>query len=220
MRRRGLFSRRSPDIMHNRWFTIAGLVVAFLAAAASAQERRSEVSVQGIGLFIGSWSGTSILASPMSGTASDSGGALLSYRYNLRRWLAAEANYSFASNSENFSTPEGSFGGRVSLQALTAGIVLKAPTIKRLTPYALADGGELFFNPTAADFFTDHAPARQSRGVVAYGGGARYRLTERLSLVGECREVRYVAPDFSLLTITSGVLMHSLQPSAGIAFRF
>jgi len=205
--------------MHKRWIIIAGLAAAF-AAAAPAQERRSEVSVQGIGLFPGNWSGTSILGNPMTGTASDSGGVLLSYRYNIWRWLAAEANYSLTSNWENFSTPEGSFSGAVSQQGLMAGIVLKAPMFGRLTPYALADGGELIFNPTVADFFTDHTPAHQTRGVIAYGGGARYRIRGRFSLVAECRVVRYVAPDFSLQTITSGVLMHSLQPSAGLAFRF
>ena len=205
--------------MHKRWFIIAGFVVAF-AAAASAQEGRSEVALQGIGLFTGSWSGTSILGSAMSGTASNSDGALLSYQYNFFRWLAAEANYSFVSNTEHFVTGAGSFGGTVTQQRFMAGIVLKAPAIGRLTPYALADGGILTFNPTVADFFTDHTPVRQSRGVVAYGGGARFRLTKRFSLVAECRGVRYVAPDFSLQSITAGVLLHSLQPSAGIAVRF
>jgi hypothetical protein len=197
-------------------------MAALFAVAASAQEQRSEVGVQGIGLFTSNWSGTNIVGGSMSATSSDAGGALLSYRYSFKRWLAAEGTYSFASNTEHFSTSTGNFGGRVTEQALMAGAVFSAPTIKRfrMTPYAMLDLGTIRFGPNTSEFFTDFSPVHQSRGVIAYGGGARFPLAKRLSLVAEFREFRYVAPDFSLRSIKSGILIHSMQPSAGIAFRF
>ena len=65
-----------------------GSMVFLLALVATAQENRSEVSLQGAGFFTKSASG--------NGTAystTETGGFLSTYRYHLNRWMSAEAAY-------------------------------------------------------------------------------------------------------------------------------
>jgi hypothetical protein len=107
----------------------------------------------------------------MSATSSDSGGALLSYRYSFLSWVAAEPTYSFATNTGHFTTSPGNFGGGSRNRLGWRTVVFKAPTVTRLrmTPYAMLDGGTLRFGPSASDFFTDYSPVHQSRGAGASG---------------------------------------------------
>lgn len=73
---------------------LLGSVVFLMALAATAQENRSEISVQGAGFFTKSASG--------NGTAystTDTGGFLSTYRYHLNRWVSAEAAYGYDLNS-------------------------------------------------------------------------------------------------------------------------
>jgi hypothetical protein len=66
---------------------LAGLVL-LLTLGVTAQENRSEISLQGTGFFTRDTSGQGI-----SRTTSDTGGFLVGYRYHINRWFAAEANY-------------------------------------------------------------------------------------------------------------------------------
>ena len=75
--------------------TVLGLVA--LSMTAVAQEIRSEVSVQGTGFFTKDSDGNGIRKQ-----ADNTGGLLVGYRYNLTRWLAAEANYGFDRNTQSF----------------------------------------------------------------------------------------------------------------------
>ena len=65
-------------------------ILALASMAAVAQENRSEISIQGTGLFTKDTNGNGIQQH-----ASDTGGFLLGYSYNINRWLAAEANYGY-----------------------------------------------------------------------------------------------------------------------------
>src|SRR3981189_3155869 len=81
------------------------LTVSLLMAAAVAQESRSEISAQGIGFYTKDSTGQGIR---QHGT--DTGGFLVGYRYNLNRWLAAETNYGFVRNTQQYSAPLGFAG--------------------------------------------------------------------------------------------------------------
>src|SRR6202048_2520830 len=73
---------------------LAGFVV-LLTLGATAQENRSEISLQGTGFFTRDTSGQGI-----SRTTSDTGGFMAGYRYHINRWLAAEADYGFDRNTQ------------------------------------------------------------------------------------------------------------------------
>src|SRR5437879_798604 len=65
--------------------------------AATAQEVRNEVSVQGTGFFTKDSNGNGI-----SRTTTKTGGLEVGYRYHINRWLAAEANYGFDRNTQKY----------------------------------------------------------------------------------------------------------------------
>src|SRR3954468_1874227 len=75
-------------------FTVAA-VVALLSMISAAQEIRSEVSVQGTGFFTKDSHGDNV-----ENKATKTGGILVGYRYNITKWLAAEANYGYDRNSQ------------------------------------------------------------------------------------------------------------------------
>lgn len=193
---------------------IIGLIAVPLCAA---QETRSEISLQGIGLFTQNANNTGIARD-----ANDTGGFLLGYRYRLNRWLSADASYGFARDTQRFMTTSGSFGGSVGMNQLTGGLVVKLPAVARfkLTPYVLAEGGALIFSPNNDQFFTSPAAASQTRGLFVYGGGASLPLTKRLSFRAEYRGLLYNSPDYGLTLLQPSSLTHTAQPSAGFAFRF
>ena len=66
---------------------LAGFAI-LMTVGATAQESRSEISLQGTGFFTKDTNGHGI-----SNTTTETGGFQVGYRYNINRWLAAEADY-------------------------------------------------------------------------------------------------------------------------------
>jgi outer membrane immunogenic protein len=182
--------------------------------AASAQEIRSEVSVQGTGFFTKNSNGNGV-----QNKATETGGVLIGYRYNINRWLAAEANYGYARNTQEF------FGGaparvQANVHEVTGSAVVKLPGFKRVQPFGLAGGGGLVFDPTrnAGGTFSD--ATWQAKGAFLYGGGADYVFSKHLSFRAEYRGFVYKAPSFNLASLNTDKFTHIAQPSAGFVFRF
>lgn len=119
--------------------------VFLLSVGATAQEVRSEISVQGTGFFTKDTNGQGIR---QQGT--QTGGVLGGYRYHINRWLSAEAVYGWNRNSQLFSTPGGFARIQADVHQATGGLVVNLPAFRRLkaSPYVLAEGGALVFNPT------------------------------------------------------------------------
>src|SRR5579863_9952572 len=117
-------------------------IAALQSVTAIAQETRSEISVQGTGFFTKDSEGNGV-----QDHATNTGGFLLGYRYNLNRWLAAEANYGYDRNTQMYF---GGAGSRVEsdINQITRSAVVKLPGFARLQPYVLAGGGALIFDPT------------------------------------------------------------------------
>ena len=84
-------------------------ILAFASITAVAQENRSEISIQGTGFFTKDTSGNGTVE-----RANDTGGFLIGYRYNLNRWLAAEAKYGYDRNTQMY------FGGTGLAWSLTS----------------------------------------------------------------------------------------------------
>jgi outer membrane immunogenic protein len=185
--------------------------IALLSFRAAAQEVRSEVSVQGTGFFTKDSNGNGI-----QNKATKTGGLLIGYRYNITRWLAAEANYGYDRNTQSYF---GSSLARVqsNIHQITASAVVKLPRFARIQPYALAGGGGLIFDPTGNAV---GGATSQARGAFLYGGGADYAFTRHLSLRAEYRGFVYKAPSFNLASLKTDSWTHTAQPSVGIVFRF
>jgi outer membrane immunogenic protein len=189
-------------------------ILLVLSMSAVAQEIRSEISVEGTGFFTKNSSGNGI-----DNQATNAGGVLLGYRYNVNRRLAAEANYGHDRNTQFY------FGGtpariQTNIHQITGSAVVKLPTFARLQPFLRAGGGALIFDPTgnAGGFFA--GATQETTGAFLYGGGADYRLTNHFSIRAEYRGLVYKAPSFNLANLNTDSWTHVAQPSAGIVFRF
>ena len=189
-------------------------VLTLMSVTAVAQEVRSEISVQGTGFFTKDADGNGIRQQ-----ATDTGGFLLGYRYNINHWLAAEGNYGYDRNSQIYF---GGTGARVqsNIHQITGSAVVKLPGFARIQPYALAGGGALVFDPTGTAGGNFARASTETRGAFVYGAGADYAFTRHISLRAEYRGYVYKAPNFNLAGLNTDSWTHTAQPSAGIVFRF
>src|SRR6266851_7860939 len=183
------------------------VTIAIFTAAALAQESRSEISVQGTGFFTKDSNGQGIRQK-----ATDTGGFLVGYRYNLNRWLAAETHYGFARNTQEYSSL-GTSGIQSDVHQFTGGLVFKLPHpgLFRVNPYLLAGGGALLFNPRDNSLVA--GAETQARGAFVYGGGADFLLSRHFSLRTEYRGLVYKSPDFGLSSLNNDAVTHTAQPS-------
>lgn len=203
--------------MHRTTIKIASIVFV-LTLVAAAQESRSEIAVQGMGVFTQLTTGNSVTRS-----ATETGGVLASYRCHLNHWLSVEAAYGYGRNTQKFSIPYGWFTQQANVNQMTAGFVANLPVAAKwkLSPYFLAEGGALIFNPTGSSYGNASGGSqRQTRGAFAYGGGLNFPIAKRISLRAEYRGLAFSAPNFQLSNLRRGTLTQTAQPSAGIVFRF
>lgn len=188
-----------------------------ISLAASAQESRSEISVQGTGLFTKSATG--------NGTAystTDSGGFLGTYRYHLNHWLSVEGAYGYSLNTQKYSLSSGAFRIQSGIHDFTGSVVLNLPSRghSRINPYLLVGGGALRFAPTNDQFNTLSAAQGQTKGAFVYGAGVNYGIYKGLSLRAEYRGLVYSTPDFGFGALATNAVTHTAVPSVGISFRF
>ena len=196
---------------------LIGSLAFLLGASAAAQESRSEISLQGTGFFTKDATGQGTTQ-----RSTNTGGFLVGYRYHFNRWLAAEAVYGYDRNTQQYFAPLGLSRIQSNVHQATGGFVfqLPAPARFRISPYLLAEGGELVFDPTNNTFGSFAGAQRQATGVFAYGGGADFPIIRHIALRAEYRGLVYNSPDFGLRSLNTNTITHTAQPSAGIVFRF
>lgn len=192
-------------------------IVFLTGIGASAQEARSEIGLQGTGFFTKDTTGQGTTQ-----RSTNSGGFLVSYRYHFNRWLAAETAYGYNRNTQQFFAPAGLSRVQSNVHQATGGLVfsLPMPARYRISPYVLAEGGALVFDPTGNAFGTVPGAQRQATGVFVYGAGADFPIVKYISLRAEYRGLVYNTPDFGLTALNTNTVTHTAQPSAGIVFRF
>jgi opacity protein-like surface antigen len=194
---------------------LAGFVI-LLTFGATAQDSRSEISLQGTGFFTRDTSGQGV-----SRTTSDTGGFMVGYRYHMNRWLSAEGNYGFDRDTQKYFASFGQSRVQTNVHTATADLVVNLPLpFRRVSTYVLAGGGGLIFNPTGNRGGSVPGASTQGRGAFLYGAGADYALTRHFSLRAEYRGYVYKDPDFGLRALNTNSWTHTAQPSAGIVFRF
>ena len=194
---------------------LVAVITLALTIGASAQEVRSEVSVQGTGFFTKNNTGNNTLQ-----RTTETGGVLAGYRYHLYRWLAVESVYGYDRNSQEFFSPAGAARVQSNVHQATGGFVVSLPAKAgwRISPYLLAEGGALVFDPTNNNSFI--GARRQAVGTFVYGGGADFPVVRHVSLRAEYRGLVYNAPDFGIRSLNTNRVTHTAQPSAGLVFRF
>lgn len=206
--------RRSVSIFALAAVALFGTGVA--RAQGGSETPRQEVSVLGTGFFTRDASGNGITQK-----ATNAGGILAGYRFRLNHWVAAEGNYGYSRNTQNFLTSASRFGIQTNVHEVTGDLVLGVPfSVARLSPYALVGGGALVFDPTKnANSFVPGA-SNQARGAFLYGGGVTHLLTRNIALRLEYRGFVLHEPDFNLRGAKTNALTHIAQPAAGLVIRF
>jgi len=190
--------------------------ILFLPLAAFAQENRSEVSLQGTGLFTKDTTGNGNTYS-----ATESGGFLGTCRYHLNHWLSAEAAYGYSLDTQKYSSA-GAFRIQSHIHQLTGSMILNLPSrpSSRISPYVIAGGGALLFSPTGNQLNTLSGSAFQAKPAFVYGVGANYAIQKHISLRVEYRGFLYSTPDFGFGGLATNTLTHTAMPSVGLTFRF
>ncbi len=176
-----------------------------------AQDPKHEVTVQGSGFFNKNNNGLGNEHNP-----TNSGGIMTGYRFNIKNWLAAEADYDYFRNSQNYTNAGGATTVKTNVHAITGDAVIKMPvTIKSLKPYALVGGGAMVFDPRNTTGVNS-----QTVGTFVYGAGADYTLASHVAVRGQYRGFVYKAPDFDNASLKTDKFTHSAVPSLGLVFRF
>jgi outer membrane immunogenic protein len=194
-----------------------GSVLFLVTLAATAQESRQEISVQGTGFFTQSSSGNGTAYS-----ATQTGGLLSTYRYHWKHWASVEAAYGYDINSQKYGLSSGTFRIQSGIQQMTGSLVFNLPSRakSRINPYIVAGGGALLFDPTGNEFNTLAGAATDAKGVFVYGAGVNYAMSKRLSLRMEYRGYVYGTPDFGFSVLDTNSITHTAVPSVGLTFRF
>lgn len=188
-----------------------------LSMAASAQENRSEISLQGGGLFTKGTTGNGT-----SYNTTQSGGVLGTYRYHLTRWISVEGAYGYSVNTQKYSLSSNAFRIQSGIYDFTGSLVLNLPSHRHspINPYLLVGGGALRFAPTNDQFNTLSGAQGQTRGAFVYGAGMNYAIYKGLSLRAEYRGLVYSTPDFGFGALATNAVTHTAVPTVGLSFRF
>jgi outer membrane immunogenic protein len=193
----------------NRFIGSLCLALAF-SSFGLAQEAKQEITLQGSGFFTKDTTGRGV-----THKETNSAGLLAGYRFNLNKWLAAEGNYDYFSNSQKYAASVANGQIKTNVHGVTGSAVVRIPTSFVLKPYALAGGGALVFNPRDVKGVDN-----QTRGAFVYGGGADYSLTKHFVARAEYRGFVYKTPDFSIANLKTDKYTHSAVPSIGLAYAF
>lgn len=191
---------------------ILGFTLLF-AVSALAEDTRSEGNFEGTGFFTKDSNNHGI-----SERATNTGGFLVGYRYHFNEWVAAEADYGYARDTQKYFTSTSSSRVQSNVHEATAAVVVTPPlSVMNLKPFLLAGSGALVFDPRNASIA---GAQRQAKAAFVYGGGVDYDLTHHLALRAEYRGLVYKTPDFNLAGLNADKVTHTAQPSAGIVIRF
>lgn len=191
------------------------------AGTALAQEKRSEISIQGTADITKNSDNLDI-----PHEATKSGGLLLGYRYHLNPWFAIQGDYGYTRNTQKYFDPIFGFTAiQANVQQLTGEAVITAPTSSRVRPYGLAGIGGLFFRPTnsADNAFVgvgNNTGNNQTKPAFVYGGGVDFDLSHNVAFRAEYRGLLYKIPDFQIPGLASDAFTHTAQPSVGLVWRF
>jgi opacity protein-like surface antigen len=197
-----------------KWTELAIILVLF-GISSWAQEARHELTVQGSGFFQKQTTNNGITNEP-----SNSGGVMVGYRFNLNNWLAVEGDYDYFRNHQTFQASSGTTYIPMNVHAATGTAIVKLPSFKAprigiVSPFVLAGGGAMFFDPRGGSTL-----GVQTRGAFVYGGGVDVPVSKHFLVRAQYRGFVYKTPDFEMTSLKVDKYTHSAVPSAGLVFTF
>jgi hypothetical protein len=127
--------------------TELAVILVLFGISSWAQEVRHEVTVQGSGFFK-----KQTTVGGITDEATNSGGVMSGYRFNLKKWLAVEGDYDYFRNDQKFSASSGTTFIPTNVHAVTGTAIVKLPSfktpgVKIVSPFVLAGGGAMLFDP-------------------------------------------------------------------------
>jgi len=195
--------------------TELAIILVLFGISSWAQEVRNEVTVQGSGFFQ-----KQTTAGGITNEATNSGGVMAGYRFNLKNWLAVEGDYDYFRNHQTFSWSSGTTSIPMNVHTATGVAIVKLPSfkmpaVKIVSPFVLAGGGAMFFDPRGGSVSNE-----QTRGTFVYGGGFDVPVARHIAFRAQYRGFVYKTPDFEMTSLKVDKYTHSAVPSAGLAFTF
>jgi outer membrane immunogenic protein len=191
-------------------------VLMLSAAAGYAQESRQDMSFSGTGIFGPTVHGAADVHQSMTGAL----GLLLSYRYMLTPKSALELNYSFAQDSQKYSTSFEPYARIHSRQQEVTGAYVFSLTFKRYNPFAEVGVGTLIFTPVL-DQGTNLLGTKSTKGIGGlFGGGLAYELSPSFDIRMEYRGFLVKTPSFGETNFTSNRYEIISMPAIGVAYHF
>jgi len=193
---------------------VLAIIVGVSAISSWAQEMRNEVTVQGSGFFQKQTTNGGVTNKP-----TNSGGLTAGYRFHLKNWLAVEGDYDYFRNHESFVSTSGASLVPTNVHAVTGTAIVKLPAfkipaMKIVSPFVLAGGGAMFFDPR------EGPASEQTRAALVYGGGLDVPMSKHFSLRAQYRGFVYKIPDFDMANFKLDKYTHAAVPSAGLVFTF
>jgi len=191
------------------------IILILFGISASAQEVKNELTVQGSGFFK-----KQTTAGGVTNEATNSGGMMAGYRFNLKNWLAVEGDYDYFRNSQKFLASSGTTFIPMNVHAATGTAIVKLPSfkmpaVKIVSPFVLAGGGAMFFDPRGGSVNKE-----QTRGAFVYGGGVDVPISKHFLVRAQYRGFIYKIPDFEMTSLKVDKYTHAAVPSAGLVFTF
>ena len=185
---------------------------AFAALPAFSQEEfyRQEVSGQAFGSFVKETTQDGI-----NQKATDSGGALASYRYFFNKNNGVEANYGYSLNTQIYGSVDAEVGVKSYSNEATAAYVFRLP-FNRWSFFALAGTGAIVFDPKDM-----HGVGSQARPAGVYGAGIDADITSHLFVRAQYRGLIYNSPTYDLPVLARmDRVTQRFEPSVGLGWRF
>jgi outer membrane immunogenic protein len=195
--------------------TELAIILVLFGISSWAQEVRHELTAQGSGFFQ-----KQTTAGGITNEATNSGGVMAGYRFNLKNWLAVEGDYDYFRNHQTFSSSTGTTSIPMNVHGATGVAIVKLPSfkmpaVKIVSPFVLAGGGAMFFDPRGGSISN-----QQTRAAFVYGGGFDVPMSKHFLLRAQYRGFVYKTPDFEMTSLKVDKYTHSAVPSAGLVFTF
>jgi len=190
---------------------LAGMASLAVPAFSQTETYRQELSAQAFGSFVKSTTQDGI-----ENKATKSAGVLGTYRIFFSKHHGVEADYGYSPNTQNYKWPNGGITGVKTWSHEVSGAYVFRMPFSKFTPFALAGGGALIFQPR-----NDGYAETQARAAFVYGGGADFNVTHRIFLRAEYRGFVYNSPTYKLSTFSNlDRVAHRAEPSIGFGYRF
>ena len=191
-------------------------VLMLSAAAGYAQESRQDVSFSGTGIFGPTVHGAANVQQSMTGAL----GLLLSYRYMLTPKSALELNYSFAQDSQKYSTSFEPYARIHSRQQEVTAAYVYSLNFKRYSPFAEVGVGTMIFTPVL-DNGSNLLGTKSTKAISGlFGGGLAYELSPSFDIRAEYRGFLVKAPNFGETNFSTNRYEVISMPTIGVAYHF